>query len=265
MSTNENQEPFDDDGDDELSLDRLSEAYAEVLRQQANNDGQVDGPSRGELVTDKLARDESEEDEVADDSIEDEAEEQFEDQPDDDSGCPITPESIVESILFVGVPRGEKLTSRKIASVMRDVSPKEVRSIAEKLNTQYEKENAAYRISVDSDSIRMVVAEDLASLQNEYFGRNREVALSQNAIDILAVVAYRQPISREEVEKARNKPVGGVLNQLVRRDLLTTVADQEKPKRKLYQTTDRFLDLFNLMELADLPQSHDVTDMDDFE
>jgi len=197
-----------------------------------------------------------------DEDLDEADEEEIDERPDDDSACPITPESIVESILFVGVPRGETLTSKKIASVMRDVSPKEVRTIAKKLNEQYESENAAYRISLEDKSIRMVVAEDLANLQNEYFGRNREATLSQSAIDILAIVAYRQPIGRDEIELARNKSVGGVLTQLVRRDLLTTVPDEKKPKRKLYRTTQRFLELFNLEELADLPQTQDVSDFE---
>ena len=259
MTSDEKQEPAEE-ADDELSLDRLSEAYAEVLRQQAGEDSE-EGPSRGELVADKVARrEESDEDEDPEDADDDEA---LDGLSDDDAACPITPESIVESILFVGVPRGEKLTSKKIASVLRDVSPKEVRTIATKLNEQYERENAAYRISLDDKSIRMVVADDLLGLQNEYYGRNRKVTLSQSAIDILAVVAYRQPIGRDEIEKARNKSVGGVLNQLVRRDLLTTVPDRKNPKRKLFRTTKRFLDLFHLDELADLPQTQDVSDFEE--
>lgn len=259
MAENENMEPEEDEEEQELSLDRLSEAYAEVLRQQAGNDG----PERGQLIADKIAQEaESDSDEELDDAVE-EAEDEVE--FDDDAACPLTPESIVESILFVGVPRGEKLTSRKIASVMRDVSPKEVTSIAKKLNDRYEKENAAYRVNFESKSLSLVLAEDLNELQNDFFGRNREATLSQSAIDILAVVAYRQPIGRNEIEKARNKPVGAVLKQLVNRDLLTIVVDENDKKRKLYQTTDRFLDLFQLTELADLPQAHDVSELDEFE
>ena len=261
MTSDEKLEP-DEDFEDELSLARLSEAYAEVIRQQANPDGDNKEQSRGELVTDKVARDEAVDD-AEDDGEEDEVENDT--SADDNSACPITPESIVESILFVGVPRGEKLTSKKIASVMRDVSPKEVRAVAKTLNERYERENTAYRIKIESDSIRMVIADDLADFQNEHYGRNREVSLSQSAIDILAVVAYRQPISRDEIEKARNKSVGSVLNQLVRRDLLTTTPDEKQPRRKLFHTTERFLELFRLSELKDLPQTHELSDLDDFE
>lgn len=260
MTSDEKQEP-NEDSDDELSLDRLSEAYAEVLRKQSGSEDSEEGPSRGELVADKVARhEESDEDEDLEEPDEQEVSDGL---SDDDAACPITPESIVESILFVGVPRGEKLTSKKIASVLRDVSPKEVRTIATKLNEQYERENAAYRISLDDKSMRMVIAEDLLGLQNEFYGRNRKATLSQSAIDILAIVAYRQPIGRDEIERARNRSVGGVLNQLVRRDLLTTVPDKSKPKRKLFRTTKRFLDLFHLDELADLPQTQDVSDFEE--
>ena len=264
MAEDENIEPNEEDDEQELSLDHLSEAYAEVLRQQAEKEGDLDSPERGQLVAEKIAR---EAEQVAEDEADDPVEEDLESESlaDDDAACPITPESIVESILFVGVPRGEKLTSRKIASVMRDVSPKEVTAIAKKLNGLYEKENAAYRISFEDKALRLVLADDLGELQNEYFGRNREAKLSQSAIDILAVVAYRQPIGRSEIEKARNKPVGAVLKQLVDRDLLTLVSDEKNPKRKLYKTTDRFLDLFQLTEIEDLPQAHEVTELEAFE
>ena len=252
-STTENDDGFDD----EFSLDRLSEAYAEVMRQQAEENGTQ---TRGELVADKVAFDEA---------IAGESEEEFDEEPvdvgDDDAACPTTPESIVESILFVGVPKGEVLSSKRIASVLRDVSPEEVVEIANRLNEGYKAENAAYRIDSNPESLRMEIAPDLKAFQNQFYGRNREVSLSQSAIDILAVVAYRQPISREDIEKARNKSVGGVLNQLVRRDLLAITPDPNKSRRKLYQTTERFLKLFHLDDLADLPQSHEVSELDDFE
>lgn len=249
-----------EDENEEFSLDQLSEAYAKVIRQQSGEAEQSDDDSealaRGELVAEKVARG-------------DEPDDYFEDDPDDsedddNAACPITPESIVESILFVGAPRGEQLTSRQMAALLRDVSPKEVTKIAKALNKKYEAENAAYRVDVDDGAVRLRIADDLLEFQNEHHGRNREFALSQAAIDTLAVVAYRQPIGRDDIEKARNRPVGGVLNQLVKRNLLRTIPAPDKPRQKLYQTTDRFLDLFRLDSLYDLPQSHEVSELDDF-
>ena len=182
---------------------------------------------------------------------------------DDNAGCPISPESIVESILFVGAPRDVKLNSRKIAAALRDVSPKEVTKIVSELNRRYEKDNAAYRIKVDGGVFEMVLDPKLNDFQQEFFGRNREVRLSQAAIEVMAVVAYNQPITREQVEVLRAKPSGGVLKQLLKRQLLEETRDEKNPKITYYCTAERFLDLFELEELADLPQSHDMADIAD--
>jgi segregation and condensation protein B len=264
----EDPEPTSDiesDSDDEFSLDLLGEAYAKVIREQngvdeivvEDGDGE-ESSTRGELVAEKVARNAGGEDDYFEELEQDDAE-------DDDLACPVTPESIVESILFVGAPRGEKLTSKKIAAILRDVSPKEVTKIAKSLNRKYEKENCAYRVEIEGSNLRLKIADDLIEFQNEFNGRNKEFALSQAAIDVLAVVAYRQPTSREEIEKVRNRPVGGVLNQLVKRNLLVAVPNPDNGRQKLFQTTDRFLDLFHLESLEDLPQSHAPSDFDDFE
>ena len=131
------------------------------------------------------------------------------------------------------------------------------------LNRRYEKENAAYRIKVDGGVFEMVLDPKLTDFQQEFFGRNREVRLSQAAIEVMAVVAYNQPITREQVEVLRAKPSGGVLKQLLKRQLLEETRDEKNPKVTYYCTAERFLDLFELEELADLPQSHDMADIAD--
>jgi segregation and condensation protein B len=79
----------------------------------------------------------------------------------------------------------------------------------------------------------------------------------------MAVVAYNQPTTREQVEKIRGKPSGSVLAQLVRRELLLIESGETNANVKYYSTTDRFLDLFNLDEITDLPQSHEVSDIEE--
>ena len=238
---------FESNDDAEFSLNQLSEAYAEVIEAQTGVKHTVGLP----------------EDNKASEGDLDSADSDLENTIDDNAGCPVSPESIVESILFVGAPRDVKLNSRKIASVLRDVSPKEVTKIVAELNQRYEKENAAYRIKVDGGVFEMVLDPQLIDFQQEFFGRNREVRLSQAAIEVMAVVAYNQPITREQIDVLRNKPSGGVLKQLLKRELLKETRDEKTPKVKYYCTADRFLDLFELDELADLPQSHDMADIAD--
>lgn len=231
--------------DEEFSLDLLSQAYAKVLKE------------KGEPVA-EIAEDNAEE--PGDDLP---AEEGKVDGADDNAACPISPESIIESILFVGAPKDVKLNSRKVAAVLRDVSPKEVTKAVHALNAKYEKENAAYRIESDGGVFKMILSPDLNDFQQDFFGRNREARLSQSAIDVMAVVAYNQPTTKAQVEKILPRSCGAVLSQLVRRELLSVEPGATDPKVRYYSTTERFLDLFGLDELADLPQTHDVSDIEE--
>ena len=181
----QNEEPLDPDdfGEEEFSLDQLSQAYAEVLKQsQPHGDA-----SETELKQDSA--DLQLDDEISLDPVED-------GETDDDEPCPISPESIIESILFVGAPKDVVLNSRKMAAVLRDVSPKEVTKIVRELNAKYEQEDAAYRIESDGGVFKMVLDPKLIEFQQHFYGRDRQVRLTQAAIDVMAIVAYNQPITR---------------------------------------------------------------------
>ncbi len=261
-------EPFDD-LDDEFSLDKLSKAYADVIRKRSADEelpeSDKDDSEEGENRAAASAKQSS----VSSPPKETNgASSSTESQTDDNRGCPIEPETIIESIVFVGAPRGETLTLSGIAEVLRDVSAADVRQSAQALNKKYQQYNSAWRIVVEGDGddaeISMVLEEDLTEFQNHYFGRNKEVQLSQGTIDVLAVVAYHQPVSKVEVESTRGKPSGSVLSQLVRRDLLEIETTKDKPAKKLYRTSKRFLDLFQLSNVQDLPQSHDVSEFEEY-
>ena len=75
---------------------------------------------------------------------------------------------------------------------------------------------------------------------------------------MLAIVAYKQPITADEVSTQRGTPSSQLLAQLVRRRLLRVERPPEKPRSVRYCTTDRFLELFGLESLADLPQTDDL-------
>jgi len=100
----------------------------------------------------------------------------------------------------------------------------------------------------------MVLRDEFDSIRGRFYGKVREANLTQSALDVLAVVAYQQGASRQQVESVRGRPSGGILSQLVRRELLRVDRSSEKPKMR-YFTTDRFLDLFGLESIEDLPKS----------
>lgn len=261
-------EPLDE-LDEEFSLDKLSKAYADVIRKRSA-DGEISefekDDSGGEQKRPAGAAEKSPASPPSGKSKG--KSDSTPSQADDNRGCPIEPETIIESIVFVGAPRGESLTLSGIAAVLRDVSAADVRQSAEDLNEKYQQDNSAWRIVIEGDGddaeIKMVLADDLAEFQNHHFGRNKEVQLSQGTIDVLAVVAYHQPVSKAEIESTRGKSSGSVLAQLVRRDLLEVEVTKDKPAKRLYRTSKRFLDLFQLSDVQDLPQSHDVSEFEEY-
>ena len=92
-------------------------------------------------------------------------------------------------------------------------------------------------------------------MRERFYGRVRETKLSQVAIDVLAVVAYNQGISRQEIDAMRDHSSGFILSQLVRRQMLLLEGTEDKPRKSIYFTTDRFLQVFGLDNIEDLPQA----------
>lgn len=90
----------------------------------------------------------------------------------------------------------------------------------------------------------------------------RPLRLSRAALETLSVVAYRQPVTRAEVEDLRGVDPGGVLRLLVERELVTTLGRRDEPGRPLlYGTTRHFLDVFGLRDLSDLPTLRDLREL----
>ncbi|MEZ6095041.1 MAG: SMC-Scp complex subunit ScpB [Pirellulaceae bacterium] len=237
-------EPQDEVAEDgEFSLEDLSRAYAKIISEQRGEHPSDDDSDRDGASAD-------------DDVIDDEAE-------DERQTVPVDEFSIVEAILFVGVPDGEKLTPRKIAASMRDISPKEIKSIVAQLNKRYERDGTPYRIVYDAGGYSMKLDDAFGSIRERFYGEVREAELNQQAIEVLSIVAYRQPVTKNDVDLVRQKPSGSLLKQLVSRNLLTIESD-ELSKTNSYRTSPRFLELLGLEQIEDLPHAQDVDDIDEF-
>lgn len=172
------------------------------------------------------------------------------------SAVPVNPKSILEALLFVGHPRNESLSPGQAAEIMRGVRPDEIAGLVAELNAQYEASGRPYRIVFERGGYRMKLLPEFDGLREGFFGKVRQVRLSQQALEVLAIVAYRQPVTVKEVNRLRGKPSGAILAQLVRRNLISvTYPDGDARKSTAqYRTTQRFLELFKLQSLEDLPQ-----------
>ncbi|MEX0703574.1 MAG: SMC-Scp complex subunit ScpB [Planctomycetales bacterium] len=169
----------------------------------------------------------------------------------------VDPRRIVEAALFVG---GVPLTTRKLCALLRDeFDPDFVEGLIDDLNAQYAGGNRPYEVRFGEGGFRLCLRDEHERLRNRVFGHvPRDVRLSQAALEILALVAYRQPLTREEIEAVGRNDPAGILRQLVRRELVGIERSDESPQEVRYRTTPRFLQLFGLGSLVELPRAEDL-------
>jgi segregation and condensation protein B len=230
-------------GDQGAALDELGQAYAALLAKGADP-----YPQSGTAKADQ----------PADSDLPELADSPAAEQSANDAHFAVTPRGILEAILFVGHPTGEPLTSERIAALMRGVRPAEIDDLIGELNAEYDAVGAPYSILSIGPGYQLALRPQFGSLRDAFQGRIREARLSQAAVDVLAIVSYNQPIAADEIDRLRGKTSNTILMQLVRRDLLALHRTPDKKAKPQYQTTDRFLQLFGLDDLRELPRSQDI-------
>ena len=176
----------------------------------------------------------------------------------DDDGCELSPRTILESMLFVGHPRNEALSAAQVAGLMRGVRPGEIDDLVRDLNEQYLRDGCPYAIVSQGAGYRLSLRDEFSGLREKFQGRLRQARLSPAALEVLALVAYNQPLTSEDVTRLRGRTSGAILAQLVRRQLLRIERPPATPRAARYFTTPRFLKLFGLDGLDDLPRGQEI-------
>ena len=169
-----------------------------------------------------------------------------------------TPLRIIEGMLFVGRPDNQPLEAALLAQAIGTQETGEVHQLVEQLNRQYEALGCPYRIASRGSGYELVLREEYRGLQYRVLGRMRQVRLSPAAVEVLALVAYKQPITADRIAAIRGTPSSGVLRQLVRRGLLRIERDEKNPRKTRYRTTPRLLEVLGISSLEDLPRSDDL-------
>ncbi len=163
---------------------------------------------------------------------------------------------IVEALLFVG---GPPLTPARASEVIRSLSDDHFLEAIAELNQGYREQGRPYVIQSQDAGYVLALGHGYRFVVEKFQAGSRQARLSAAAVDVLAIVAYRQPVSRREVEGLRGHESGLILRQLVRRGLVAAVNRAESGGREVhYGTTQRFLSLFGLDNLDDLPQTEDL-------
>jgi segregation and condensation protein B len=162
---------------------------------------------------------------------------------------------IVEAVILASP---EPISAARIAELIPRCNPTQVRAHVKALCENYVEDRRAFEIWEVAGGYQFRSLAEFAPYLKQ-IQKTRPLRLSQAALETLAVVAYRQPVTRAEVEHVRGVDGGAVLRSLLERDLVRIAGHREVAGRPIvYATSRRFLEVFGLPKLADLPNLRDV-------
>ncbi|GAB4147526.1 MAG: SMC-Scp complex subunit ScpB [Candidatus Promineifilaceae bacterium] len=164
----------------------------------------------------------------------------------------LTASALLESILFVA--SGPASVTR-LASAL-EISPAATRTLLRDLEKVYQQRGL--RLQWSSDDVQLTTAPEASSVVERFLGLEATSRLSQAALEVLAIVAYMQPVTRPQIDQIRGVNSDGALRTLLSKGLIEEVGRQETPGRPiLYGTTLTFMQHFGLGSLAELPRIRD--------
>jgi len=170
--------------------------------------------------------------------------------------------AMVEAVLFAC---GEPIELEKLAAAT-GIEKDTVVKIIDRLNDRYKELEGGLMISRLGESYQMMTRPDFAPQIKAALETRRQVPLTQAALEVLAIVAYNQPVTKSFVEQVRGVDSSGVVNSLVERDLLEEYGRLDLPGRPIaYKTTENFLRCFGMQDISNLPPLPDSSGQIDFD
>lgn len=166
--------------------------------------------------------------------------------------------SVIESIFFVS---SEPLTIKDCQKIFLEsgesgISIKDIKIALDKLEKKYQREDSGLSILRIEDSYQLISRIDNNCYVEKIVVKKRKKSLSQAALEVLSIVAYRQPITKIEIEEIRGVKSDSVLSSLVDNELIYESGRLDKiGKPILYSTTEKFLIEFGMNSLKDLPKN----------
>ena len=167
---------------------------------------------------------------------------------------------ILEALLFASP---EPLSQARVNLIFQNDAPKLDYAI-KKLNTNYEKNKRSYIIQSIAGGYQITTLPKYDKWIKRMFDKSGKLTLSTAAIETLAIVAYKQPINRFNIESIRGVDCSGVIRTLLSKNLIKIKGRDDSPGRPLlYSTTNDFLENFGLNRISDLPKIKEVAELTD--
>lgn len=183
----------------------------------------------------------------------------------DAAGRRIEPERLPGAIEAILLTLDKAVTAGRLAEALglgvEDNPTASVREAVDSLNEEYERSGRSFRIEKVAGGYRVMTLPEFADAVAAFQATRASAKLSRAAIETLAITAYRQPMTRAELEAIRGVACGEVLRTLLEKRLVSIVGRAEEPGRPmLYGTSKRFLELFGLSSVKDLPKVTDLSE-----
>jgi len=171
-----------------------------------------------------------------------------------DPACVRSPKlARVEATLLVS---DAPLSLRRLVQLATLADPAEAKTLIEQLNLAYDRDGTPFRVERVASGYRLLTQPQFAFWLGKVHQRQADLKLSPPALETLAIVAYRQPVTRAEIESIRRVQSADLLKQLMERSLVRICGEENSLGRPfLYGTTRQFLELFGLRDLDDLPNA----------
>ena len=160
--------------------------------------------------------------------------------------------TVIEALLFAS---DRPLMLEQIKDVLDNFTTDEIRKCIEELKDEYEKANRGIRVIEIAGGFQMITAPVFSSFLRKLYKGRRVERLSTPALETLAIIAYKQPVTRLEIESIRNVNVDGMIKTFLEKGLIRITGRKKAPGRpKVYGTTRQFLEHFGLKSLDELPK-----------
>ncbi len=168
-------------------------------------------------------------------------------------------QDIIEALLFAS---SKPLSISQIKEVLEEVDNQVIRQALLELQKKHAEEARNFQIIEIAGGFRITTLPKFAPWLKKLFSSQKKNKISKQALETLAIVAYKQPVTRAEIEAIRGVNVDGVIHSLAERKLIQVAGRKPVPGRPLiYRTTNYFLDAFGLKALSDLPSIEELKEV----
>lgn len=167
--------------------------------------------------------------------------------------------SILEAILFAA---NEPISLEQFGHVFSNLLVDDIRNQLTKLRDEYQATNRSFQLIEIANGFQVCTRPEYRSWIEKFHTRQIRVRLSPSALETVAIVAYKQPVTRTEVEEIRGVNSDSVLSSLIQKGLVRIAGRKPGQGRSLlFSTTDEFLEQFGLKDLSDLPSMKEIEEI----